>query len=58
MDRINIFYDGDSLIEKSINEYYDFIVKETLADNIIKCTSDLEMFNLNDHETGIKVEKI
>ena len=58
MDRINIFYDGDKLVEKSVNEYYEFIAKETLADNIIKCTSDLEVFNLNDHETGLKVEKV
>ncbi len=58
MDRINIFYDGDKLVENSINEYYEFIAKETLADNIIKCTSDLETFNLNEHETGIKVEKV
>lgn len=57
MDRIDIYYNGDELVEKSLNKFIDFIKKETLADNIIKDNNKYEKFNLNDHETGIKVVK-
>ncbi len=57
MDRIDIYYNGDELVEKSLNKFIDFIKKETLADNIIKDDNKYEKFNLNDHETGIKVVK-
>lgn len=57
MDRIDIYYNGDELVEKSLNKFIDFIKKETLADNIIKDDNKYEKFNLDDHETGIKVVK-
>ncbi|NLI92375.1 MAG: isoleucine--tRNA ligase [Peptococcaceae bacterium] len=59
MDRIRIYYRGDEEVVKAINKYQSYIKQETLAEILEeKDTSDLTEVNLNDHNTGIKVERI
>lgn len=58
-DQIKITFNGDEEVTKAVNEYRDYIMKETLAVNIDNAKEDgLEQQNLNDHMTGIKVERI
>ncbi len=58
MDRINIYYSSDSEVESALNNFYEFIKKETLANTITKSEEIYETFNINDHDTKIKVERI
>ena len=59
MDNIKIYFDGDDDIAKAIDIHNDYIKEETLAVDIEKVSDDsLEKYDLNDHETGIKVERI
>lgn len=58
MDNIHICFDGDPEIAKAIEKYQEYIKQETLAVSINRVDDrDLEKQKLNDHETGIKVEK-
>ncbi|MTI61654.1 MAG: isoleucine--tRNA ligase [Firmicutes bacterium] len=57
-DNINIYYNGDEEISAAVNAFEDYIKKETLAVSINRTNEDLEAFDLNDHETGIRLEKI
>ncbi|MBM7615191.1 isoleucine--tRNA ligase [Alkaliphilus hydrothermalis] len=58
-DQIKIFFDGDEEISKAVDNFKQYIMQETLAVTIEKVSDDsYEKQNLNDHETGIKVEKI
>ncbi|SDY77118.1 Isoleucyl-tRNA synthetase [Proteiniborus ethanoligenes] len=59
MDNIKIYYHGDDEIEKAVNIYREYIMKETLALSIEKVQDNsFEKHNLNDHETGLKLEKL
>lgn len=59
MDRIQIFYKGSPEIDKAVNEYEDFIKKETLADYIsLSGEGNMEVQNLNGIETGMKLERL
>ena len=59
MDNIKIFYDGNEEIEKAVDSYKEYIMKETLAVSIEEVQDDsFEKQNLNGHDTGIKLEKI
>ncbi|RNC29493.1 MAG: Isoleucine--tRNA ligase [Candidatus Dichloromethanomonas elyunquensis] len=59
MDRIRITYCGDEEVVKAIDKYRNHIKRETLAEILEeKDTDDLTEINLNDHNTGIKVERI
>ena len=58
-DQIKIDFNGDEEVTKAVNEYKDYIMQETLAVAIDSVQdAQLEQQNLNDHMTGIKVEKI
>ena len=58
-DQIKIAFYGDEEVTKAVNEYKDYIMQETLAVAIDSVQdAQLEQQNLNDHMTGIKVEKI
>ena len=58
-DQIKIAFNGDEEVTKAVNEYKDYIMQETLAVEVETVQNDqLEQQNLNDHMTGIKVEKI
>ncbi|MBR6641913.1 MAG: isoleucine--tRNA ligase, partial [Clostridia bacterium] len=58
VDRIKVYYDSDFEYEKALNNNIDFIKNETLAVEFIKDSSDYEVFDINDHQVKIKVEKI
>ena len=58
-DNINIFFEGDEEVSKALDLHKDYIMQETLALKIEKqVNTDFEKQDLNDHETGIKLEKI
>ena len=57
VDRINIYYSSDSLVNDSLDEFKEFIKNETLAIEIIR--KDIgEEFDLNGHKALIDVEKV
>ena len=59
MDRINIYYDGDEEIAEAVNSFMEYIKQETLTDKIERVNDEsLEKQDLNDHMTGMKVERI
>ncbi|KAB3530081.1 isoleucine--tRNA ligase [Alkaliphilus serpentinus] len=58
-DNIKIFYDSDDEIADAVKLHEEYIKQETLALEIIRVSdASLEKQNLNDHDTGIKVERI
>jgi isoleucyl-tRNA synthetase len=60
MDRIRIYFDGDDQVTSAIQSYQEYIKIETLAESIEKTpsTADLTKVNLNDHDTGVRIERI
>ena len=56
-DHINIYYNGNEKLDKMINMYKDYIMGETLAENIEKKETK-NKYMLNDIEAYINVEKI
>lgn len=59
INRINIVYSADDEVAHALQVHEEYIKKETLADHITRITDNtLEKLSLNDHETGIKVEKV
>ena len=59
MDNIKIYFNGDEEVNKAVDVHREYIMKETLAVNIESVSEDnLEKHNLNDHETGIRLEKV
>lgn len=58
-DQIKIYYDADPVVEKAVVAYREYIMSETLAVSLeAQADPSFERQNLNDHETGIKVERI
>ena len=58
-DQIRITYDGDETIQEAVGAFEEYIKQETLAVSIEKAQDDtLEKQNLNDHMTGMKVERV
>ena len=58
-DNINIYFDGDDEISKAIDTHKDYIMQETLAVVIERVQDEsIERQNLNDHDTGLRVERI
>ena len=57
MDRIRIFLDADGEVKKAAELFRDYIMSETLADELTE-KSCPETFDINGHKTGIDVEKI
>ena len=55
-DRITLYYYGD--IDEIINEFSDYIKKETLSIDIVKKEDLTENFNLNGIDVKLDVEKI
>lgn len=59
MDNIRIYFDGDDKIANAADIYKDYIMDETLAVSIERVSDDsIEKLDLNDHVTGIKLEKV
>ncbi|MBK5244346.1 MAG: isoleucine--tRNA ligase [Eubacteriaceae bacterium] len=57
MDRIDITWTGNDEIQVALKMYDHFIKTETLADHIIFAVGEGEVYNLNGHDTTIKVVK-
>ena len=57
MDRITIHHSNNDEFNKSINDYIEFIKKETLADELIISDTFDNIYDLNGIEVGIKLEK-
>ena len=57
MDNINIYVKADEDVKAAIDEYRDYIMKETLA-VAIEEKSGLDKVKLNGHETGLGVERV
>ena len=59
MDNIRILLDADEAVFRVVDIFEDYIKTETLAIEIVRVEdSSLEKANLNDHMTGIRLEKI
>ncbi|NTW72660.1 MAG: isoleucine--tRNA ligase [Eubacteriaceae bacterium] len=58
MDSITLSINADEEIFKAVTKYTDFIKSETLTAELVISTDELELQNINGHDTGIKVEKI
>ncbi len=56
-DRITLYYNGDQEVEKCVEQYGEYIKKETLSINMIKKENLLEVYDLNGHECFIDVER-
>ena len=57
VDRINLYYQSDELVEQSINDFEEFIKKETLALSIEKSENVDKELDLNSHNIKIKIER-
>lgn len=55
-DRITLYYNGD--IDKVIEEFNDYIKKETLAVDIIKDSNLTESYNINDIDVKLDVKRL
>lgn len=59
MDNIKVFFKGPEEIVEAVNRYRDYIMKETLAVEVIESSElDCEVQNLNGHDTCIELEKV
>ncbi len=58
MDNIKIEYNSDSVVEKAIEDFKDYIMSETLAVEISKTDKEYEITQLNDREAGIEIQRI
>ena len=56
-DRINLYYNSDSLVKEAIEKYKEFIKLETLSLTIEEKELIEEEYDLNGHKTSIKIEK-
>ena len=57
-DRINISYEADGDLSKSLEKFADEIKKETLADSLKKEDLSAEEIDLNDKKIKIEIEKL
>ncbi len=57
-DRIKIIYNGDSLVQEAVTDLCNYIKQETLATEINYDADVTNKFDLNGHETNIKITKI
>ena len=59
LDNISIYFNGDDEVAGAVADFEDYIKSETLSVTISRVEdADLEKQNLNDHETGMKVERV
>ena len=58
-DNIRIHLDADDAVSRAVDIFEDYIKTETLAVEIVKKSDDsFEKANLNDHMTGIRLERM
>jgi isoleucyl-tRNA synthetase len=59
MDNIDIRYGGDSDVADAVNEYRDYIMKETLARELTRISDNYpDEYDINGHKTGIDIMKV
>jgi isoleucyl-tRNA synthetase len=59
MDSIAVRYYGDDEVALAVDEYADYIMKETLALNLNRISDSYkDEYDLNGHKTGIDIEKV
>ena len=58
VDRIKVYYNGDSEFTDALNKNIEFIKNETLAKEFILDENLTESFDINDHNVKLKVERI
>ena len=58
VDRIKVYYNGDSEFTTALNKNIEFIKNETLAKEFILDENLTESFDINDHDVKLKVERI
>ena len=58
VDRINLYYNSDSEVESTINNFLEFIKKETLSVEIIKKDNLNNKVDLNGHDAFVAVEVV
>jgi isoleucyl-tRNA synthetase len=59
MDRIEVFVGGDDEVQAVVAKHKDHIMSEVLADKLeIRADGEVETYDLNGHNTTIKVEKV
>lgn len=57
LDNINVYYNADEEVTKAIENYKDYIIKETLAIKLEKTDKEMDLQELNGRKTGIEIEK-
>jgi isoleucyl-tRNA synthetase len=59
MDRVRVAYDGDAEVSAVAHAYGEYIKKETLAEVLVaEKDGAAQTYDLNGHETAIRVEKV
>lgn len=58
LDNIKVEFNGDDQVKAAVKAFEDYIKSETLAVELVAVDEDLEVQNLNDHETGLKVSLV
>ena len=58
VDRIKVYYNGDSEFTDALNKNIEFIKNETLTKEFILDENLTESFDINDHDVKLKVERI
>ena len=56
-NRIKLWYNADEEINESFEMFKDYIMEETLAVIFEKTNETLEIYDINGHEVGLKIEK-
>ena len=57
-DRINVYYDGNDMLDKMILKYNEYIKNETLAVELVKDSSLNESFDMNGISVKVKTERV
>ena len=57
IDRITLYYDSSEEVDKCIDEYRDYIMKETLSNDIVKEKGLSEKIDLNGRECYIDIKR-
>ena len=57
IDRINLYYDSDAEVDKCVEEFKDYIMKETLSKDIVKESGLVEEIDLNGHKCFIDIKR-
>ncbi len=57
-DRINVYYDGNDIIDKTIDKYNEYIKNETLAVELIKDSTLIDTCDMNGISVKVKTERI